>query len=129
MTQFCPKQKYQVPYCFMRIASLFTMSSDIVILILASLQVVKSVATPSSLVSPRDAIGTATVSLAVPSGTPEHLASGFIYGLPDSADGSANFSIPDRLIRDMGFNYNRAGGAQISSLGWVAGQFEVSIIG
>ncbi|KAK6198277.1 hypothetical protein LQW54_010426 [Pestalotiopsis sp. IQ-011] len=100
------------------------MFSNIAILLLALLQAVDSVATPGSPVSPHDAIGTATVSLAVPSGTPEHLAPGFIYGPPDSADGSANFSIPDRLIRDMGFNYNRAGGAQISSLGWVAGQFE-----
>lgn len=76
----------------------------------------------------RDALGTATVNLAAPFGTPFQLASGFIYGLPDSADGSANDSIPLDLLQGMGFNYNRAGGAQLAtpSLGWIAGEFKVS---
>ncbi|CRK13242.1 hypothetical protein HYQ45_013388 [Verticillium longisporum] len=70
--------------------------------------------------------GTATVNLAEPSGTPAHLASGFIYGLPDNTDGTANTDIPDRFIDGMGFNYCRAGGAQLpdGSLGWAAGQYE-----
>ncbi|EEU42698.1 uncharacterized protein NECHADRAFT_47861 [Fusarium vanettenii 77-13-4] len=70
--------------------------------------------------------GTATVSLAEPSGTPSHLASGIIYGLPDSEDGSANTNIPENLITGMGLNYCRAGGAQLPdpALGWVAGQYE-----
>ncbi|CVL07252.1 uncharacterized protein FMAN_15354 [Fusarium mangiferae] len=73
----------------------------------------------------RDAAGTATVSLSEPSGKPQNLASGFIYGFPSNPDGSANSDIPQRFIKDIGFNYCRAGGAQMSnSLGWVANQYE-----
>ncbi|ETS82724.1 hypothetical protein PFICI_04600 [Pestalotiopsis fici W106-1] len=100
------------------------MFSNSVVGLALLLRVAPSVATPASNISPRDIVGTATISLAMPSNTPSHLASGFIYGLPDSADGSANFSIPDPLVKGMGFNYNRAGGAQITSLGWIAGEFE-----
>lgn len=72
--------------------------------------------------------GIATVSLAEPSGTPSHLASGIIYGLPDNEDGSANTNIPESFITGMGLNYCRAGGAQLPdpALGWAAGQYEVS---
>ncbi|KAH7156082.1 hypothetical protein EDB81DRAFT_840306 [Dactylonectria macrodidyma] len=56
--------------------------------------------------------GTATLYLDQPSGKPEKLASGFIYGIPDNADGSANTDIPTKYFKDMGFNYCRAGGAQ-----------------
>ncbi|KAH6695461.1 glycoside hydrolase superfamily [Plectosphaerella plurivora] len=72
------------------------------------------------------AAGTATVILAQPSGAPAHLASGIIYGFPDNTDGTANTDIPDDLVRGMGLNYCRAGGAQLpdGSLGWVAGQYE-----
>jgi hypothetical protein len=42
-------------------------------------------------------------------GSPEHLASGFIYGIPDTQD-----QIPDHFYTDIGFNYARAGGAQVS---------------
>ncbi|KAF4451663.1 putative glycoside hydrolase family 39 protein [Fusarium austroafricanum] len=73
----------------------------------------------------RQATGTATVNLAQPSGEPQHLASGFIYGLRDNADGTANKEIPSDLIKGMGFNYCRAGGAQLTdALGWVAGSYE-----
>ncbi|KAM0327608.1 hypothetical protein ACHAQA_005901 [Verticillium albo-atrum] len=70
--------------------------------------------------------GTATVSLAEPSGAPAHLAAGIIYGLPDNTDGTANTDIPDSFITGMGLNYCRAGGAQLpdGSLGWAAGQYE-----
>ncbi|KAF4462673.1 glycoside hydrolase [Fusarium albosuccineum] len=73
----------------------------------------------------RDAAGTATVYLNEPSGKPQNLASGFIYGLPDDPDGSANSEIPESYIKGIGFNYCRAGGAQLKdSLGWVANQYE-----
>ncbi|KAJ5889367.1 hypothetical protein N7504_010177 [Penicillium tannophilum] len=61
---------------------------------------------------------TATVNLAVTKGSPEHLASGFIYGLPDTPD-----FIPDHWYTDMGFRYGRAGGAQLEApnRGWIWG--------
>ncbi|KAJ0361232.1 hypothetical protein COL26b_013796 [Colletotrichum chrysophilum] len=72
----------------------------------------------------RRAEGTAVVNLAQTSGTPQHLASGFIYGLPDNADGSASTAIPQELAVGTGYIYNRAGGAQLPSpsLGYASGQ-------
>lgn len=63
-------------------------------------------------------LGTATVNLAVPQGTPAHRASGFLYGIPDTAG-----QVPSNFYTDMGFNYARAGGSQLPSpaLGWVYG--------
>lgn len=76
----------------------------------------------------QDAAGTATVHASEPSGAPENLASGFIYGLRSNEDGSTNHDIPAELIEGMGFNYCRAGGAQMAdSLGWVAGEYEVRL--
>ncbi|KAH7122116.1 glycoside hydrolase superfamily [Dactylonectria estremocensis] len=72
----------------------------------------------------RDAAGTATVFLDEPSGKPEKLASGFIYGLPDNVDGTANTDIPQKYFKDMGFNYCRAGGAQAPAKGWALNQYE-----
>ncbi|PVH80942.1 glycoside hydrolase family 39 protein [Cadophora sp. DSE1049] len=67
-------------------------------------------------------LGTATVSLAQPSGTPSHLASGFIYGIPDNSS-SISTQIPDHFYTDIKFNYCRAGGAQLPapSRGWIFG--------
>lgn len=61
-----------------------------------------------------------TVDLSTNLGTPSHLASGFIYGIPDIAN-----QIPDHFYTDMGFNYARAGGAQVLSpgRGWIFGQY------
>lgn len=86
-----------------------------------------SVAGAASHVANRqDIAGTATVRVAEPSGSPENLASGFIYGLRSNEDGSVNDDIPANLIEGMGFNYCRAGGAQMAdALGWVAGEYEV----
>lgn len=74
-------------------------------------------------------LGTATVSLAQPSGTPSHLASGFIYGIPDNGS-SVSTQIPDHFYTDIKFNYCRAGGAQLPapSRGWIFGveEFDVS---
>jgi hypothetical protein len=60
----------------------------------------------------------ATVDLSVNRGTPKHLASGFIYGIPDAPN-----QIPDHWYKDIGFNYARAGGAQLGApaRGWIWG--------
>lgn len=78
----------------------------------------------------RRAEGTAVVNLAQTSGTPQHLASGFIYGLPDNADGSASTAIPQELAVGTGYIYNRAGGAQLPSpsLGYASGQLTVCLM-
>ncbi|CVL07483.1 uncharacterized protein FMAN_14388 [Fusarium mangiferae] len=72
-----------------------------------------------AVVDKRASSGTATVNLAVPQGTPSHLASGFIYGIPDTPN-----QIPDQFYTDMGFRYTRAGGAQIPARGWAFGKDE-----
>lgn len=62
----------------------------------------------ASPLTDRQAIeGTAVVNLSNNTGDPLHLASGFIYGIPDNQD-----QIPAHFFTDIGFNYNRAGGAQ-----------------
>ncbi|KAF4462826.1 glycoside hydrolase family 39 [Fusarium albosuccineum] len=72
----------------------------------------------------RDIAGTATVFLDEPSGKPDKLASGWIYGFPDNPDGTANTDIPQKYIKDVGFNYNRAGGAQTPFKGWARNEYE-----
>ncbi|KFX87715.1 hypothetical protein V490_08070 [Pseudogymnoascus sp. VKM F-3557] len=69
----------------------------------------------------RSVSGTATVNLASNIGTPKYLASGFIYGIPDTAN-----QIPDHFYTDIKFNYCRAGGAQVGSpgRGWIHGLTE-----
>lgn len=89
--------------------------------------VVHASATPVEVVKRQ--LGTATVSLAQPSGTPSQLASGFIYGIPDNGS-SISAQIPDHFYTDIKFNYCRAGGAQLPapSRGWIFGvqEFDVS---
>lgn len=74
----------------------------------------------SSLVR-RDDNTTASVNLGVAKGSPQHWASGFIYGIPDTPD-----QIPDHWYTDMGFNYGRTGGAQLTApaRGWIWGHEE-----
>ncbi|KAF5975359.1 glycoside hydrolase family 39 protein [Fusarium bulbicola] len=74
----------------------------------------------------RDIAGTATVFLDQPSGKPEKLASGWIYGFPDNADGTANTDIPQKYIKDVGFKYNHAGGAQTPYKGWARNEYEMT---
>jgi hypothetical protein len=64
---------------------------------------------------------TSTVNLSNNTGTPNHLAAGFIYGIPDTPD-----QIPDHFYTEMGFNYARAGGAQVPApgRGWIWGLTE-----
>lgn len=57
-------------------------------------------------------------------GTPNHLASGILYGVPDQQG-----QIPDQFYTDMGFNYLRAGGAQLGApaRGWIWGVTEYEV--
>ncbi|KAF2718834.1 glycoside hydrolase family 39 protein [Polychaeton citri CBS 116435] len=63
-----------------------------------------------------DGSNTAVVNLSVQRGSPQHLASGFIYGIPDTPN-----QIPDHFYTDIGFRYTRAGGAQLDAGGWIYG--------
>lgn len=54
---------------------------------------------------------TAVVDLSTNRGEPKHLAAGFIYGIPDNEN-----QIPDHWYTNMGFNYNRGGGAQMGTI-------------
>lgn len=77
----------------------------------------------SAILIPRqDSSNTATVDLSAIRGSPKNLASGFIYGIPDSGFGQSPDQIPDAFYQDMGFNYARAGGAQMSEGGWVVSE-------
>lgn len=69
----------------------------------------------------RQVSGTSTVNLGNNTGSITHRASGFIYGIPDTAN-----QIPDKFYTDMGFNYARAGGAQVPApgRGWIWGLTE-----
>ncbi|ETS79918.1 hypothetical protein PFICI_07447 [Pestalotiopsis fici W106-1] len=72
---------------------------------------------------PRDDL-TATVDLSTTNGQPQHLASGFIYGIPDNYPNQ----IPDHWYSDIDFNYGRVGGAQLGepARGWIWGMDEFS---
>lgn len=78
-----------------------------------------AVASPSPLLAKRVS-GTSTVTLSNNTGTPAHLASGFIYGIPDTAN-----QIPDHFYTDIGFNFARAGGAQVLApgRGWIWNEY------
>ncbi|KAF5710724.1 hypothetical protein FMUND_9368 [Fusarium mundagurra] len=54
-------------------------------------------------------VGVATVDVSNKTGPPRHLASGILYGIPDRPD-----QIPDHFYKDIGFNYGRGGGSQLS---------------
>jgi hypothetical protein len=64
---------------------------------------------------------TATVDLSQDTGPVQRLASGLLYGVPDTPN-----QIPSHFYTDIGFNYLRAGGAQVPSpgRGWIHGQTE-----
>lgn len=59
---------------------------------------------------------TATVNLGVSKGIPSQWASCFIYGIPDTPN-----QIPDHWYTQIGFQYGRAGGAQLDApaRGWI----------
>jgi hypothetical protein len=58
--------------------------------------------------------GTAMVNLKNHTGTPQNLASGMLYGLPQDVN-----QIPSHFFTDIGFNFMRAGGSQLPSKGWI----------
>ena len=72
----------------------------------------------------QDVKGTATINLATPIGTPEHIAAGFLYGIPIAQD-----QIPDHFYTDMGFNYGRSGGGSQDepARGWAFGTTEFTV--
>lgn len=60
---------------------------------------------------------TAVVNFGNNTGAPQHLASGTLYGLPD-----ATTQIPSSFFTNIGWNYERAGGAQDpGNTGWIGG--------
>ena len=62
------------------------------------------------------------INFANNTGTPKHLASGILYGLPDNQT-----QIPSSFLSGFGFNYQRAAGAQVGhGWSWSEPEFEVS---
>ncbi|KAL7941934.1 glycoside hydrolase family 39 protein [Trichoderma barbatum] len=59
---------------------------------------------------------TATVNLGQMQGAPQHFASGFLYGVPDTPN-----QIPAHFYSEIAFNYGRAGGAQLPAKGYMDG--------
>lgn len=66
--------------------------------------------------------GTATVTLSKPSGHPEHLASGMIYGIPATPN-----QIPAQFYDEIGFRWNLAGAAQTPTTGWLGSEEDFEI--
>jgi hypothetical protein len=62
---------------------------------------------------------TVTVDFSADLGAPQHRASGILYGITE--DGS---NPPDEFFTGIDFRFERAGGAQLSPGGWVAGGYE-----
>ena len=91
------------------------MKSISILLVSAGLPLVS----PSALVEPRQALEqTAQVNLKITRGKPEHLASGWIYGMPDNFPNQ----IPTNWYTDMGFRWGKGGGGQLGGVGqrgWV----------
>ncbi|RAO66687.1 uncharacterized protein BHQ10_002699 [Talaromyces amestolkiae] len=78
-----------------------------------------SLSTAEPLLTVRSDTENATyVDLVVRKGPSQHVASGFIYGIPDTFG-----QIPSHFYENIGFNYGRAGGAQegAPSRGWIWG--------
>lgn len=74
----------------------------------------------TTIESRQSAAQTANVNLIVRRGKPEHVASGWIYGIPDNFPNQ----IPSSWYTDMGFRWGKGGGAQLGqtgSRGWVKG--------
>lgn len=69
---------------------------------------------------------TSNVNLGNLTGVSQRLASGTLYGLPNNED-----QIPSHFFTDIGWNYERAGGAQLPApaRGWIWGvnEYKVSI--
>ena len=70
------------------------------------------------------ATDTAVVNLNNNTGSIGHLASGILYGIPDTPN-----QIPSQFYSDIGFNYFRGGGAQVPApgRGWIWGTTEYKV--
>ncbi len=79
-------------------------------LALFSTLVIGALASPTSHKLDRRDDVTAVVNLADTRGASKHVASGYIYGIPDTLN-----QIPDHWYTDIDFNYGRAGGAQLGA--------------
>ncbi|KAK4495186.1 hypothetical protein PRZ48_013513 [Zasmidium cellare] len=84
--------------------------------LLTTVALCSSWALGSTLLPRQSSSNTAVVDLSVNNGSPKHLASGVLYGIPDTPN-----QIPDSFYTDMGFNYARVGGAQLDAGGWIYG--------
>src|SRR5689334_23071122 len=76
------------------------------------------VSSSSTIESRQTASQTAYVDLGVTRGKPEHLASGWIYGIPDNFPNQ----IPNSWYTDVGFRWGKGGGGQLGRTGqrgWV----------
>lgn len=95
-------------------------------LALASWLIHPIVALPSGEKDKRADTVTANVYLGNNTGSPNHYASGVLYGIPDTKD-----QIPSSFYEDMGFCYGRAGGAQVPEpgRGWIWGLTEYEVRG
>ncbi|KAG0148100.1 hypothetical protein CROQUDRAFT_41789 [Cronartium quercuum f. sp. fusiforme G11] len=62
---------------------------------------------------------TAIVDFSKQTGPPQHLASGTLYGVPDSVN-----QIPARFFNDICWNTLRVGGSQTEAKGWIGGPVE-----
>jgi len=76
--------------------------------------------TPQSAIEPRQTAAgqIAYVDLGITLGKPEHLASGWIYGIPDNFPNQ----IPSSWYTDIGFRWGKGGGGQLGNpgqRGWV----------
>jgi hypothetical protein len=102
---------------FLAVHTLSIMTTSIMHYLSLLLPIVAAVAHPRVNNVVRDSV-TANVNLKTNLGTPKHVASGFIYGIPDTPN-----QIPDHFYTDIGFNYARAGGAQLGApaRGWIWG--------
>lgn len=85
--------------------------------LLASILLAVASAAPAEPLAPRQS-SSAIVDLSVNTGNPKHLASGFIYGIPDQPN-----QVQDHWYTDIAFQYGRAGGAQLGApnRGWIYG--------
>lgn len=72
----------------------------------------------------QDTGNTAFVHLSNNTGSPTHLASGILYGIPDAAN-----QIPDHFYTDINFRYTRVGGSQYGAprRGWIWGANEYEV--
>ncbi|KAF3404074.1 hypothetical protein DPV78_003089 [Talaromyces pinophilus] len=74
----------------------------------------------ASSLQTRDTV-TAQVNFNQNTSWPQHLASGLLYGVPDTVN-----QVPVQFFEDIGYNYERAGGSQLPApgRGWIFGVTE-----